>query len=249
MRNNNISTLASNIKEGIEARLKDLHTASPGIIESFDPVTQTASIQPAIRRVFKLFDGEKEILTPTDLPILINVPIQFPRGGGFSMTFPVAKGDECLLVFCERSIDNWHNSGGVQDPRARRFHSLSDATAFVGLSSLSNSVPDYDPVNMQIRKDDGSAAISITPNGDIALISEQVVLVQADHVAINGDTTLTLNGNSTINGDLTVNGDITADNVTGTTDVTGGGISVKTHTHIGSPTAATGPVTPTGLPQ
>ena len=44
-----IVKLASNIKEGIANRLKDLHTSMPGIIENFDPVTQTASIQPAIR--------------------------------------------------------------------------------------------------------------------------------------------------------------------------------------------------------
>jgi hypothetical protein len=49
------------------------------------------------------------------LPILINVPVQFPRGGCFLLTFPVTKGDECLIMFAERD--------------AKRFHSLSDATA------------------------------------------------------------------------------------------------------------------------
>ena len=76
----NISTLASNIKQGIETRLKDVHTAMPGIIESFNAVTQLASVQPAVKRIFRTTQDEKEILTPTPIPVLINVPVIFPRG-------------------------------------------------------------------------------------------------------------------------------------------------------------------------
>ena len=166
-KSNNLNTLASVIKTGIENRLKDLHTAMPGIVETFDAVLQTATIQPAVKRVFKLDTGTKEVLTPSNLPLLINVPVQFPRGGGFSLTFPVAKGDECLLVFCERSFDNWHKFGTVREPGARRFHSLSDATAFVGLSSIPNKVPNYDPTNMELKKDDGSVVLSIKADGGL----------------------------------------------------------------------------------
>ena len=44
-----LATLAANIKQGVENRLKDLHTSMPGIVESFDPLTQLASVQPAIK--------------------------------------------------------------------------------------------------------------------------------------------------------------------------------------------------------
>lgn len=187
-KSNNLNTLASVVKTGIENRLKDLHTAMPGIVESFDAELQTATIQPAVKRVFKLDNGTKEVLTPSNLPILINVPVQFPRGGGFSLTFPVAKGDECLLVFCERSFDNWHKFGTIREPGARRFHSLSDATAFVGLSSIPNKVPDYDPINMELKKDDGSVVLSIKANGGIR---------QAN---TNGFTELQPDGKFNING-------------------------------------------------
>lgn len=162
-----VSTLASVVKAGVENRLKELHTAMPGIVQSFDAVLQLASVQPAIKRIFKTADGTTEILTPNDLPVLINVPVIFPRGGGFSLTFPVAKGNECLLVFCERSIDNWHKFGTVREPGARRFHHLSDATAFVGLSSIPNKVPNYDPTNMELKADDGSVSIKLKVNGGI----------------------------------------------------------------------------------
>ena len=238
MGNNNtsLSTLASNIKQGIDARLKDLHTSIPGIIESFDAEKQLATIQPALKRIFITQDGEKEILTPSDLPILINVPIIFPRGGGFSLTLPVKKGDECLLVFCERSIDNWHKTGGVQVPGAKRFHSLSDATAFVGLSSLANKIPNYDDTNTQLKSDDGKVEITLLTDGTISIKAETKVTVDAPDAEFTGNVKILGNleviGESTLSSTVTSNGKDISD----------------THTHDGSPTAPSGPKTPTGAP-
>ena len=121
-----LATLAQNIKLGIDNRLKELHTALPGIIQSFDPELQTVSVQPAIKRIFKSISEDSQELIAMELPILINVPILYPRGGGFSLTFPISVGDECLLLFSERSIDRWHIFGGTNEPGAKRFHSLSD---------------------------------------------------------------------------------------------------------------------------
>ena len=68
------------------------------------------------------------------------------------------------------------------------------------------------------------------------------IVVANGQVTINAATT-------TINGDVQVNGDITATGtVTGQTEVTAGTVSVSTHLHIGSPTAPTGGVSPTGTP-
>ena len=187
-RSSNLSTLASNIKQGVEARLKEVHTSMPGIVESFDAEKQLATVQPAIRRIFVTRDGDTEILVPSDLPILINVPVIFPRGGGFSFTLPVNKGDECLLTFCERSIDTWHQTGEVRKPGARRFHSLSDATAFVGLSSIPNKVPNYSSTNMELKKDDGNAKFLIRPDNGIRMENSSGFLeLQPDgKVNING---------------------------------------------------------------
>jgi len=191
-----IAKLASNIKEGIANRLKDLHTSMPGTIESFDPVTQTASIQPAIKRVFITREGVTETLTPTNLPILINVPVSFPRGGGFSMTFPVTKGDECLITFCERAIDTWHKFGGIRTPNAKRFHHLSDATATVGLSSLPNKVPSYSATATQIKKDDGSAVISLNADSSISITSTSDVTVDCVNLVATASGTAEITATS-----------------------------------------------------
>jgi len=262
-RNNNLSTLASTIKQGVDTKLKDLHTSTPGIIVSFDAATQLATVQPAIKRIFVTRDEDREILVPSDLPILIHVPVIFPRGGGFSLTFPVKKGDECLLVFCERSIDNWHKTGKVKEPTARRFHSLSDATAFVGLSSLVNKVPDYDPINTEIKKDDGSVSVKLLANGDLEIVADgdMTATIGGDIIAtctnldVTASSTATLtspsiilNGETQINGTLSVSGVTSAPTIAATTSLTVAGKEMHNHTHIGSPSAPTGPQSNTGTP-
>ncbi len=236
-KNEALSTLASNIKQGIDARLKELHTSIPGIIESFDAEKQLATIQPAVKRVFITRDGDKEILTPSDLPILINVPVIFPRGGGFSLTFPVKKGDECLIALCERSIDNWHRVGGVQPPGARRFHSLSDATAFVGLSSLTNKVPNYDDTNTQLKSDDNKVEITLLTDGTISIKAETKVTIDAPDAEFTGNVKIL--GNLEVIGDSTLSDTVTSN---------GKDIS-DTHLHDGPITAPSGPIAPTGAPQ
>ena len=115
----------------IRAALLDVHTASPGIIISFDPDTRTATVQPAIQRVFLHPDSGEQ--TPTNLPPCVDVPVYFPSGGGFELTFPVTAGDHCLLVFAERCIDSWAATGEPAPPDDYRQHDLSDAFALVGV--------------------------------------------------------------------------------------------------------------------
>jgi hypothetical protein len=207
-----LATLSTAIQTGIDNRLKDLHTAMPGIIQTFDPDTQLATVQPAIRRIFKSTDDESiETLTPTDISILINVPVVYPGGGGFHLTFPVKKGDECLLVFCERSYDRWYNFSGVQNPGAKRFHALSDATAFVGITSRPNAIPSYDSDNVQLKKDDGSVAITLKANNDLDLHSD--ANITADCV----NATVVTSGSATI----TAGADIIAGCVNATVTATG----------------------------
>lgn len=216
-----LASLPSVIKQGIENRLKELHTSLPGIIQSFDAATQLASVQPAIKRIFKTLEQDVEMLVPTALPLLINVPIQFPRGGGFSLTFPVQKGDECLLVFCERSIDNWYRTGKVETPLDRRFHDFSDATAFVGISSSPNAVPNYDPDNVQLKKDDGTVSVTLKElTLELTAVNTKVI----GNFEVTGDTVLAAN--------VTSNGKDISD----------------THTHSGSLTAPLGGVSNTGTP-
>ena len=75
-----------------------LHCALPGIVESFDPDFQTVDVRPALRS--RLPDGSQ-----VQFPLVRNVPIFYPGSRSAAMTYPVAAGDECLLIFADSAID------------------------------------------------------------------------------------------------------------------------------------------------
>ena len=93
------------------ASANKLRVAVPGIIESFDPGEQTVTVRVAIREKV-LLDGDEKWV---DIPLLLDVPIVIPRAGGYCLTLPVQKGDECLVVFGDMCIDAWWQSGGIQN--------------------------------------------------------------------------------------------------------------------------------------
>ena len=106
---------------------QSLQVALVGQVVSFDPSTQTASIQPLIRNK----QGERF----EELPLLQDVPVFFPGSTGQGVTWPVQAGDECLVVFANSCIDAWLQNGGVQNPISVRHHDYSDGFAFVGFRS------------------------------------------------------------------------------------------------------------------
>ena len=65
--------------------------------------------------------------------MIYNVPVLFPRSRKAAVTFPLEKGDTVLLVFAERSLDEWIEKGGNKvSPEDPRRHDMSDAIAIPG---------------------------------------------------------------------------------------------------------------------
>ena len=148
------------VRAHIQSSRVDTHTSMPGIVESFDAGKQTAVVRPVVQRFFR-GQGFKP------LPHLFDVPVVFPRGGGFVLTFPVKQGDECILHFAERAIDNWHATGKVSEPSEFRTHDLSDACAQVGVSSLPNVVQNLNTAAVELRSLDGKSVVSIDNDGNV----------------------------------------------------------------------------------
>lgn len=147
-----------------------LRCAIPGIIDSFDETTQTATVQPAIRERIRDLNGE---VSWRKLPLLVDVPIVLPRAGGFVLTLPVQQGDECLVVFGDMCIDAWFSNGDIQNQIEKRRHDLSDAFAILGCWSQPRVIPNYSTDSAQLRTDGGAAYIELKAN-EINLVAASV---------------------------------------------------------------------------
>ncbi len=131
-----------------------LHVALPGRIESYDASSQTASVKPLLKNTFIDDEGVDVVET---LPVINRVPIQFARGGGFFLSFPIVKGDHVLLVFNERSIDKFQTGDGDDtDPVDIRMHNLSDPVALPGFYPDSKALADAHVNNTVLGKDGGT---------------------------------------------------------------------------------------------
>ncbi|EPG8229692.1 Gp138 family membrane-puncturing spike protein [Klebsiella pneumoniae] len=228
-------------KEQADARLAQaimsaMRVSMPGIIQSFDPDAVTAVVQPAIKGVEQDESGAD---VSVNIPLLVDVPVVFPRGGGCTLTFPVKAGDECLVIFADRCIDFWWQSGGVQEPVDERMHDLSDAFCIVGPQSQAKKIGGISTTAAQLRTDDGSAFIEVAAGHDVTVKTSGKLTASADGGTEITSPEIILNGNVTINGNLsqgmgesggsaTMHGPVTVTN-----DVTAGGKSLMTHTHGG----------------
>lgn len=221
-------------------------TALPGFIVSFDPLKMVAKVQPTImaraQDRFGAFSNVK-------LPILPDVPIIFPGGGGFVLTFPIKPGDECLVIIASRCIDSWWQSGGVQVQAELRMHDLSDGFAFVGPYSQPNVVPLISTQNVELRTRNHAGYVAITPDGAVIVHGPSVdIEASVSHVNITAGSSVTITAPSvtidspetTMSGNLTVAGTIDAAG-----EVTGVGIELSNHAHKGvrdGPNTSLGPI-------
>jgi len=133
-----VPSLAELLKQAIENRLLDVHTALIGRVEKYDASTQLADIQPTLK----------------DLPLLVDVPVLFPRAGGFFISFPIQIGDFIQVIFNETSIDDFLTESASKIDSASRFN-LQGAVAIPGIYPLSKAITEAHKANLVIGKDNG----------------------------------------------------------------------------------------------
>ena len=123
-----------------------LNCCVPGIVESFNPALQTATIQPTVRKRIRTQAGVREM----DYPLLTDVPVLMLGGGQHFITMPIKAGDECIVLFSDVCMDAWWQSGGVQGQIIARQHDLSDGFAIVGFRSKPNVLSNLNTVYPEI---------------------------------------------------------------------------------------------------
>ena len=114
-------------------------------IKSFDSVKQTCTAQ--INYDKTVYTDDKAVNRAKKLvpyPPLLDVPVVNLRGGTAGLTMPIVAGDQCLILFNDRDINNWFDGQRNGEVASLRLHAMSDAIALIGLSSQNGLVSSYD---------------------------------------------------------------------------------------------------------
>ena len=162
------------------AEAAKVRVAMPGIIRAFDPATQMARVQPALKMTVSVGDGVRHL----EMPTISRVPVVLPfsQGAGLMLTLPIQPGDECLLIFGDRAIDFFVGRGGIQhsdtcadrELAVARAHDLTDAICIPGIISNPQAVPEYSTTHIEMRDRAREHFISMGPDG-IAISDSKAV--------------------------------------------------------------------------
>lgn len=151
-----------------------------GVIQSFDQATQRANIKIAMKQVRDI--AEDGVKTIVEYPILLECPVMVLFGGIDIITLPIQPGDNCIILFNDRQIDNWMYNGNDQTPNIGRVHDLSDGIAIVGIRPLTNSIGNYLANGIRLSHGAGNSQIDL---------KEDLIESIADLFLHNGDMRVT----------------------------------------------------------
>jgi len=118
------------IREYIEVDRLELNTCMPAIVKSYDSATQTCSVQPCMKRT--TVGGEV-----MSRAVIDEVPVVFPRSSLGGVHFPIEDGDSVMILFSQRSLDEWTDNGGQVELFDGRLHNSNGTKRRENLSRRS----------------------------------------------------------------------------------------------------------------
>ena len=158
-----VEKIRTAIRTIVDDAVRDLHTAIPGEIVSYDSSTQRATVKVSIKRA--------TVAGATfEVPEITEAPVVFPRSGEYQITYPLAAGDGCLILFSERSLDTWKPNGGTVEPsEIVRFHDYTDALVLPGLCA--------DCTGLEVDSGDEDALVIQSSSAKVVLASDGRVYI------------------------------------------------------------------------
>lgn len=176
------------LEQAKENAMMDVRVSMPARIVSFDPATKTAQVEICMQMV----DDDDSVI---EYPPLVDCPCLFTRGGGFHVVHPYSAGDSGLVLFSDRCLDGWFESGKTAPPMDFRVHSMSDAYFIGGADHLGDVSPIVSGA-MFIGKDDNSAGLQINSDGSLILKGASLQI----EPPVTTNSTITSIGQITANG-------------------------------------------------
>lgn len=188
--------------------MKGVCTSVPGHVLAFDPDQQRAQVRIGVQTI----TAGGAVIEP---PPIADVPVVFLGGTQFVTIHQIDPGDEGLILFSQRCVDAWKQTGGVAQNPLTRFHDTHDAFFIPGFRPLPTLIGGFanDGIRMQSR--DGGRHVWIKASGEI------VASNGAGSIRIQADGKVIINDACIINTDGTID----------TPNVTYNNISAKSHKH------------------
>ena len=163
------SALRSAMHEWVKQHVR---TAMPGTIESYDPSTGRATVQPSLDYVRRGGGTSRR-------PLAIDVPVLMPGSGQWIIAIPIARGDLAWLMWSERGLAEWKKADYGRANSGIAF----DASSCVAMPYADmSSVTSADPNAICIQRSSGMPAIAIGENGVKIFGNLQVTGTVADNV-------------------------------------------------------------------
>lgn len=174
--NSNSPGAFESVNLAIDRFMCEVHTCMPAKVVSYDPSTQTATVQPTLQRVY-LVQGQEHAV---DLPEIFQVPVVFPATANAWLRLPLAAGDLVMVHFSERSLDAWSqtNGGSTLDPLIPHKFSLADAIAVPGLRPQSQAIS-VKGAATSLELCNGSTWIELLATGQVKITNGTVDLMEA----------------------------------------------------------------------
>jgi len=166
--------IESLIAEAIESYMGNVHVSLPGIVESYDAATQTATVQPAVKRPIM---SEDDVLQWEAYEPIQNVPVEFSGSTSLSFHFALSPGDTVVLCWQDFSIATWRNTGAVSEAGDTRKHGSSYPIARPWYRPSGGPGPDTDnsiglPGGLRIQFT--SSAVKVGEGSDFVAMAAKV---------------------------------------------------------------------------
>lgn len=129
-----------------------IRVSQPALVKAFNAKDGTCDVLPLLPDDYVDRTNQRQLLP---LGLISNVPIAYPQGGGFRLTWPLTpEVDQVELLFNDRSLERWKSTGQMVDPIDVRRHHQNDAVAVAGLSKPGSL--QVDPKNVVLTLSNGA---------------------------------------------------------------------------------------------
>lgn len=129
-----------------DAIMSRLNCHNIGRIIEFDPTNQLCTVE--LMQIKRFND---QYITPAPLT---NVPLIICGSGGGHITMPNPVGTICILLFMDRNIDTFLETGESYVPPTTRMHDFTDCIALTTFKTLANPLTEYDEKAVTIMNEE-----------------------------------------------------------------------------------------------